>query len=83
MRFVDFDQGRVALFAEFHRHRATGVEAATGGKVNWIGRLALQDDALLSEARVWHWDHGEQGLGVWMFGTLQHLQHGADFHDAP
>ena len=51
--------------------------------VNGVGRFALQNNALTTQARIGNRDDGDQGLCVWMLRLFQHFEHGANFNDTP
>ena len=54
----------IDLVAQCIRQRAAWMEAAAAGNIGWVGRLALEDDALALAARVEAGDDRKQCLGI-------------------
>src|SRR5262245_5761757 len=60
--------------------RAAGVEAATRGRVDRAGHVALQDDALAPHRRIGNRHRREQRLGVGVPGIRVELLARSDLH---
>ena len=61
--------------------RATRVETTTGGEVDRVGGLALQNNPFAPKPGVGNGDDGEQGFAIWMRGFVEDGASGADLDD--
>lgn len=82
VRRADAHQLRRNVPADFYAIRASRVEMAAGGWVEWAGDVAVEDLAVLSRGGIGDGHGGEQRAGVGVRGVLEHVVRGANLDDA-
>src|SRR5438445_13272452 len=80
---VHLSQLRLFSSAAVEGVSATGVKAATLGKVDGARHIALEDDARARRSGVRHGDGREQGLSIGMSWCRENLLLVSQFNDLP